>query len=272
MDDTRLQLEAELRRRVSRLLDDHAKWKSPRTELLDRLARLQEPAYLFGGTVRDIMLRSPYHAFRDIDVVVRGTTTSRLRAEFDDYIARETRFGGLHLNAKGWLFDVWPLEDTWAIRQFPNLLTPDPQSLPRTTFMTIEAVLVHLNSERGRPREVYECGFFEALATRTIELNFEHTPYPVLNIVRSLLTAWRLQFSIGPRLAEFICRRISQLDMAELVTVQKHHYGRIVVTEDVLSDWTDRLSQWHRQHPSCAMPVQPLSQLSFNWSEATSQV
>lgn len=261
----RPQLEAELRRRVSRLLDDDAKWKSPRTELLDRLSGLQEPAYLFGGTVRDIMLRSPYHAFRDIDVVVYGTTTNRLRAEFNNYVARETRFGGLHLDVKGWLFDVWPLEDTWAIRQFPELLSPDPASLARTTFMTIEAVVVHLNGERGRPREVFEYGFFEALATKTIELNFEHTPYAALNIVRSLLTARRLHFSIGPRLAEFICRRVPQSDMDEFVAAQRHHYGRVIVNQEVLSQWLTELVEWHKWHPSTAMPSRALSQMSFDW-------
>ena len=262
----RTQLE-ELRRRTSRLLGDDAKWKSARTELLERLSGLQEPAYLFGGTVRDIMLRSPYHAFRDIDVVVHGTTKKRLRAEFADHIARETRFGGLHLNVKGWLFDVWPLEDTWAIRQFPELLSPDPASLARTTFMTIEAVVVHLNGERGRPREVYECGFFEALATRTIELNFEHTPYAALNIVRSFLTAHRLQFSIGPRLAEFICRRVPQSDMDEFVAVQRQHYGRVIVNEKVLSQWLSDLVEWHRWHPTIAMPTRTLRQMSFDWLE-----
>ena len=266
MDETQINLEAELRRRISRLLDDDAKWKSPRTGLLDRLFSLQEPAYLFGGTVRDIMIRSPYYAFRDIDIVVHGTTTDRLRAEFENHITRKNRFGGLRLDVKGWIFDIWPLEDTWAIRQFPELLSPDPASLARTTFMTIEAVVVHLNGERGRPRGVYECGFFEALATKTIELNFEHTPFVALNIVRSLLTARRLQFSIGPRLAEFICQQVPQFDMDEFISVQRHHYGRVIVDKISLSQWLTELVEWHKQHPLTAVPTPTLRQKSFDWS------
>ena len=266
MDEMRSQLEAELRRRVSRLLADDADWKSPRNRLLERIAKLQEPAYLFGGTVRDIMLRTPYYAFRDIDVVVRGTTKHRLRAEFDDHLVRETRFGGLHLDAKGWLFDVWPMEETWAFREYPHLVAADPESLPRTTFMTIEAVLVLLNGDRGRPREVHEYGFFESLATKTIELNFEHTPYPSLNIVRSLLTSRRLKFSIGPRLAEFICRLVLRSDLSELCAVQRNHYGRVIVSEEELASWIEDLADWHRRFPSTPVPPVVEEQTYFDWT------
>jgi len=257
-------LEAELRRRVSRLLADDAAWKTPRAELLSRLAQSDKQAFLFGGAVRDLMLWSPYHAFRDIDVVVDGATTDTLQVEFGPHVVRRTRFGGLHLDVEGWLFDLWPLADTWAFREYPTLLRPRPEELPSTTFMTVEAVVVSLSSKPGHPRQVFESGFFEALVTRTIELNFEHNPYPKLNAVRTLLTASRLGFAIGPRLVRFLSDQVRRSEMEELVEVQRRHYGRVLLDEETLSQRFYEVENWLRWNPERSMPVRSQSQLLFH--------
>jgi len=263
MDNARSNLESELRRRISRLLDDGAQWKMHRAELLDRLTSQQ--AYLFGGTVRDIMVHSPHHHFRDIDIVICDTSTDMLLAEFGELVARRTRFGGLRLDASGWLFDVWPLQDTWALQQHPLFLPEDPQTLPRTTFLTIEAIAVSLRGKRGYPREIFDHGFFETLQTKTIELNYECNPYPVLNSVRAILTARRLGFSIGPRLLRFIGAHVLGLDIDELIEVQRQHYGRAALRDKELVGIIDQVRNALHWHPSAAMRVSKQSQMRFDW-------
>ena len=61
--------------------------------------------------------------------------------------------------------------------------------MPKTTFLNVEAVAVELNPRPTRSRKLYESGFFEGVATETIEINLEENPFPDLCVARSLLTA-----------------------------------------------------------------------------------
>jgi hypothetical protein len=80
------------------------------------------------------------------------------------------------------MIDVWPLGDTWALRQF-RIGSGDFESLTRTTFLNVEGVIVDLSApQRGR-RRVYASGFFEALQTRVLDINLEENPYPELSAI-----------------------------------------------------------------------------------------
>jgi hypothetical protein len=144
------------------------------------------------------------------------------------------------------------------------LLRPNPEELPRTTFLTIEAVVVSLSSQPGRPRMVFESGFFQSLATRTVDVNFDFNPYPKLNVVRSLLTCSRLGFSIGPRLVRYITEHSRRVEIEELVEVQRQHYGRVLIDEEGLSHRLDTVADWLRWHPGRPMPLPVESQLTFS--------
>src|SRR5690242_17768693 len=76
-------------------------------------------AVFFGGTLRSLLIsRLTRHRDgrpRDLDIVIQGPPLDILRKLFESCIARETRFGGLQLRRGGWLFDVWPLDRTWAL-------------------------------------------------------------------------------------------------------------------------------------------------------------
>ncbi len=44
--------------------------------------------------------------------------------------------------------------------------------------------------------ELFECGFFEALQSRVLDINYEENPYPALAAVRSIVTATKLRYSL----------------------------------------------------------------------------
>lgn len=89
--------------------------------------------------------------------------------------------------------------------------------MPKTTFLNVEAAAVELATVHGKSRRIYTHGFFEALADRTLEINFEENPFPALCVVRALITAARLQFLIGPKLSKYLV-----------------HYGRIFSGEELV--------------------------------------
>lgn len=121
------------------------------------------------------------------------------------------RFGGLHLQKSfksgglktvthHLMFDVWRLEDTWAIKR--NGMDPTIASFVHTPFLNIDSIAVNFVKDQRRPT-IYENGFFQAVRTRTLEINCEPNPFPLICVVRSLILAAQADFWIGSRLAEF---------------------------------------------------------------------
>ena len=193
--------EAVLRERIGRFLASRARERRQLLQTLRGLKGFSAPVFIFGGVIRDLMLRGPSISPRDVDLVVGYIPLRDLSSVFAEGVERRNRFGGLHVAIHGWQFDVWPLAETWAFRQ--NVIRPVTfETLPKTTFLNIEAVVVRLDTRAWRYREIYTHGFFEAMLTRTLEINCEANPYPILCVVRSLLMAAKLNFSIGPKLAD----------------------------------------------------------------------
>jgi len=225
---------SDLELRIRELLALNCGARSPINLLLAASGFQKLPAFLFGGTLRDLL------AFgflpRDLDIVIRTPNLEQLATELGHHLVRRTRFGGMHFLIDGWHFDVWPLRETWAFRT--GAVTPCSFSaLPRTTFLNVEAVAAELNPRPTRSRKLFECGFFEAIATETVEINLEENPFPDLCVVRSLLTAARLGFCIGPRLAKYLAVQGEGMTRARMSDVQLKHYGEIKSDPEEMMSW-----------------------------------
>jgi hypothetical protein len=181
--------------------------------------------FLFGGLLRDVAILGLRHRPRDVDVVIENSSSEELAEELNPYIKRRNRFGGFQLELRKWHFDVWPLQKTWAFVQNKNLVA-SPQNLPKTTFLNVEAVAASLG-ENGEVAEIFESGFFEALRTKTLDINLEDNPYPALAAVRALATAEKLGYSLSPRLGRYILETEARLGSEALVSAQDSHYGYV---------------------------------------------
>ncbi len=238
-------------------------WKSPRQAILETLRERHWTACLFGGAVRDIMTHSAWVVSRDIDVVVAGADDEQLQCKFAQHVQRRTRLGGFHLGVQGWRFDIWPLEKTWAFQELPVLLQRDIATLPRTTFLTTEAIVVELSSTSGKPRAVYEHGFFESIVNRTVELNLEVNPYQALNIIRAFVAARRLKFQIGPKLVGHIARQMRSISIEELFEEQMCHYHRPLFSLEELSIGVKQIKDAARWRQRCALMLPMFVQLDL---------
>jgi hypothetical protein len=233
--------EAILRERIGRFFASRARERRQLLRTLKTLNGFSAPVYIFGGVIRDLMLSGPSISPRDVDLVVGRIDLHDMTTVFAEGLQRRNRFGGLHVAIHGWHFDVWPLAETWAFRR--NSVTPVTfEMLPKTTFLNIEAVVVRLDTRKWRYREIYTRGFFEALLTRTLEINCVANPYPILCVVRSLLMAAKLNFSIGPKLADYICEHTRTAGVDELMDVQLQHYKRHVYDEDTFNRWLSAIT------------------------------
>lgn len=223
---------------------NQGEWKLPVSRMLEDIKEKHWRAVFFGGTLRSLLLsrlvcQKPGRP-RDIDLVIEGPPLDILRQVFEHFIARETRFGGLQLRRSDWLFDVWPLERTWALVK-DQVCEPDFADLPGTTFLNVEAVAVDVWPSSGLTRRIYSGDndpFFHAILDRVLEINREENPFPELCVVRSLVMANDTGFNLGPRLAKYITDYGNRLEPGEFEEIQKKHYGSVKVQGNTLLDWT----------------------------------
>jgi hypothetical protein len=235
-----------LRQRVSRFLSDGSRLKKPLTKALRRLTERGFDGVIFGGTLRDLMVNRASSGLRDVDVVVDGVSLGDLEKVFHDVLVRKTRFGGLHLSVSGWLIDVWPLSETWALKELP-IVGRDFESLTRTTFLNIEAVTIDLAVRRG-VRQIHASGFFEAMRTKTLDINLEENPFPELAAIRALITASRLKYRLSRRLALYVVRQSRTTPLEQFVDIQMSHYGYVGFNTDTIHSWVKAIqAQVHTQ-------------------------
>lgn len=236
MVDSRIQkLEDELRARVRRFVADDSKWCSCRYKALRKIREFERHAFLCGGAVRDILLSDSRNNIipRDLDIVLGYAEMKNIADSFSDCTKRWNCYGGVSIQVKDWSIDMWPLQKTWA---FENKYVEGRgfNDFPKTTFLNIEAVAIQLFGKKGKKREIYSKGFFEAIAERTIELNFEENPAPAKCIVRALRIANKFKFVIGPRLARYMISYTNQMEIEELAEIYQRRYMSADVTVEKL--------------------------------------
>lgn len=220
-----------------------------REELLGELESHGWSVCLFGGTLRDIAVSGPSASPRDFDIVVSGRSRQDLKSALSVFDLTENRFGGFRVNSELTSFDVWRLEDTWAFVDFP-LRGCRFQDLPKTTFLSTEAIVVDLLQDANNSRNVYEHGFFESIANRTIDINLPENPFPASCIAKTLVTARRLQFDLSSRLATHLIHAFAKITVDQVHDAQLTHYGVSYLRPDDINEVKDRLSDWHRRRTS----------------------
>jgi len=247
-------------------------WRVPIAEMIRLLKTASGPAVIFGGTLRSLMLSrlSASRRFgrpRDLDIVVSGVTADSLKERLREHVVRQTRFGGLQLERNSWHFDVWPLEQTWAIVH-DHSLAMDFRSLPSTTFFNLEAIAVDLWANPGRGRTIYSGNdqFFEGLLDRTLEINRAENPFPALCVVRSLVLASSTRFWLGPHLSNYLSVQREKITDSELEFVQQQHYGNQRITSTLMRKWLDHIATQHERSPNSRIKLPRSGQLQF-WDD-----
>ena len=216
-------MKRDLRARLGRFVSADSKRLYPHLyRVLRDIRNSNFPAFICGGAVRDMLLCNNSIP-RDLDIILGYVSREQLEALFPNHIKGETSLGGLKLQVKDWSVDIWPIQDTWAFKE-GKVSGKGFSDYPKITFLNIDAIAVQLFSKRRQKREIFSEGFFEAIAEKTIELNFEENPKPAECIVRALRLANKFKFVIGPRLARYMVSFINQTEIEELVEIYQHRY------------------------------------------------
>jgi predicted nucleotidyltransferase len=188
----------QLRKRVHRFLHSptHA-----RVEVLETLSRLNQfgRVFVFGGAVRDLAIYGNREFPSDIDIVVESADEELMSACMSEMSALRNRFGGFRFATTKWKFDVWRLEDTWALRE-GHVSGRTAEALLATTFFDWDAIAYDFTNRQLLVRDDY----FDRLQIGIVDINLEPNPNPVGNAKRALDIYRRGSAALAPRLAAFV--------------------------------------------------------------------
>lgn len=226
-----------LQDRLVRFLESDLRWAKALTRVSNDLKKRRIRAFLFGGFLRELMLsRSRIALPRDIDIVVDGVDVDELEEIFGMPPSRTTRFGGLSFKVDCLSVDVWRLCDTWAFKE--RLVGPICfERLPATTFLNIEAVVAELTFESGSRPDIYEAGFFSAIAERTLDVNLRENPFPDACVARALGLGAKLGYSLGGELTRYIMDHIPHTNGQVIEERQALHYGYCIHSAEIIETW-----------------------------------
>ena len=226
-------LKQQLRTRLGQFVATDSKRHYPHLySVLEDIRNNNYPAFLCGGAVRNMLLCNNSIP-RDLDIILGYVSREQLETLFPDHNKEKTSLGGLKLQVKDWSIDMWPIQDTWAFKE-GKVTGKGFSDYPKITFLNIDAIAIQLFSKRRQKRKIYSKGFFEAIAERTIELNFEENPAPAKCIVRALRIADKFKFVIGPRLARYMISYTNQMEIEELAEIYQRRYMSADVTVEKL--------------------------------------
>lgn len=273
VDDHYADFRGILRKEVRRITGAYRPaWSRPIVEVVDALREAGCPAVFFGGALRSLVI-SRYWQHRagrprDIDIVVQGEGIARFQKAFEHLPAKQNRFGGLQMRNRDWLFDIWPVDATWAFRQ-REIVAPGFSQLPDTTFLNIEAIAMDVWTDPGRPRTIYDGAglFYDGVVNRLIEINMEDNPYPGLCVARALVFASQSGFGLGPKLARYIALHGPTMAKADMERVQLQHYGAIRIHEGLMRQWIERISRYVEAGSTATINLPRVEQMML-WSES----
>lgn len=239
---TQQRIENNLREQLGAFLRSlEQQWPGVR-EVLEIIKQKKWPAVICGGTIRSQILKGNSLP-KDLDIIIDFAEKGEIEKAFRRFPQKKTKLGGISLKVKHWDIDMWPLEETWAIKNTNFQFKPTFQDYTRTTFLNIDAIAVDLWVKPGKKRRVYSNHFFDGLINRTIEINLMENPDPLGCIVKSIVLSKRYHFKIGPRLARYIVSHMEENDLNDVRRIYKEKYFGKEIGEHDFEICLDRIKR-----------------------------
>ncbi len=186
-------------------------------------AQLPDTA-IFGGMIREFAWGHARDFSSDIDLVTRASKSEIYKA-ISRFRPTLNRFGGYRFIEGKRCFDIWALEDTWAVRE--NLVAASEfEDLFGTTFFGVDAAIFHLKTRQYKFSPAHDRGARE----RMLELNLRENPFPHKMARRAVLMALKWDLAIESDLGVYIVENWQRagegMGEASFVRELADHLGR----------------------------------------------
>ena len=176
---------------------------------------------IFGGAVRSWILgRDP----RDIDIAVDCTQeqlTEYILDVVSDKNLSSNRFGGFKFKDAGYEFDMWPLAETWAIKN--EKIEPTFENLSRYASFNADCIVMEVSRNKCIP--LHDFGFAEAANSGIVEVNYAPNPIAPYNAMRGLRICKTYNWKPGKSLLEYVKEHVNEKNKPILELRYKKSYG-----------------------------------------------
>nr|WP_315384807.1 hypothetical protein [uncultured Sphingomonas sp.] len=165
--------------------------------VVDSLQHIGE-CVIFGGMPRDFARggRSSFNS--DVDIVVDADPMS-LEEALGGMLTRKNRFGGYRFRYGRFDFDVWALQNTWAIET--GLVAGDTVlDLINTTFFDCDSVIFNCVTGQIEASE----RFWYSIKNNIVGINLEANPHYIGTLARTLKLLLDSPHNLTNRLARYL--------------------------------------------------------------------
>lgn len=193
-------------------------------EFIDGLKTSTE-LFVFSGVLRDFLLQYNKEIPRDYDFVVSDLNHETLKI-IKKYLIRQNQFNGFKCKINDKDVDIWPLQDTWALKKYKSLYSQD--YLPNTSFFNITAAAYSLSNNKLIIHSSFK-NFLEDKKHRKLDIVFEDNPYPALCVVKSLELMDKFSLCPSEKLLTYLIRYSKAFSEHDYVSIQMKHYESIKI-------------------------------------------
>lgn len=153
---------------------------------------------IFGGMIRDLNLNKTGTFRSDIDLVSTASA-EEIYSNIRNYLPVRNRFGGFRFFFLGRPYDIWSLEDTWAVQE-GYVTVSSIEDLCKTTFFTVDAALFDVKRE-----SFYTADFCRrSIEERILDINLIHNPFPEKMALKAVDLSVRSGLKMSYELCEFV--------------------------------------------------------------------
>lgn len=153
---------------------------------------------VFGGMIRDFNLNHARKFKSDIDIV-SVASANEIYQLIKPYSPVKNKFGGFRFCIYDRLFDIWSLEDTWAIKQ-GFVSGSQLADLCSTTFFTLDSAIFTLNNKQVITSKKYR----QHVQQRILSINLPQHPSYQSMAVRAVRMTLKNNLAMDPGLCEFV--------------------------------------------------------------------
>lgn len=194
---------------------------------LTDLLRTVGSVAIFGGMPRDFARTGGSANFRsDVDLVVEASPYALSHA-LQSFGVKRNRFGGCRFRLGRFDFDVWALENTWAVAE-GHVPVRSLSDLTKTTFFDCDAVVYHCDSGAISRTP----SFWTNLRERRIGINLQFNPHPVGTLARTLRALLDWQLDLSPELIDYLLTGLTQhgseVERYTRVNIQYYRFARVL--------------------------------------------
>jgi hypothetical protein len=177
-------------------------------------------ACIFGGVIRDFLLNRATEEHRDIDMVVYEFDRP-LEKYIQKHLIKKNRFGGYKLCVNDKLYDLWTLNDTWALKRYGKTRR-SLGILPATSFFNVNAIIFSLRHSKFFMHKKFK----QSIEDRMLDIVYEPNPCPELCIVKTYQLVNELHMCLSPKITEYVNTWFHEV-RNKLVDIQVSHFGNI---------------------------------------------